>query len=86
MPGLVKSVNVVKGEFVNEGQEVLVIGKLYNTKLYFDEKNYNYFYSDIVEAMKMQNKLTTSGAGQVKAVLCKPGDTVEEGSVLVELE
>jgi acetyl/propionyl-CoA carboxylase alpha subunit len=27
MPGLVKSVNVVKGELVNEGQEVLVIGK-----------------------------------------------------------
>ena len=53
---------------------------------YFDEKNYNYFYSNITEAMKMQNKLTTSGAGQVKAVLCKPGDTVEEGSVLVELE
>ncbi len=53
---------------------------------YFDEKNCNYFYSNIIEAMKMQNKLTTSGAGQVKAVLCKPGDTVEEGSVLVELE
>ena len=33
MPGLVKSVNVVKGEFVNEGQEVLVIGKLYNTNI-----------------------------------------------------
>lgn len=27
MPGLVKSVNVTVGELVNEGQEVLVIGK-----------------------------------------------------------
>lgn len=34
----------------------------------------------------MQNKLTATGTGKVKAVLCKPGDTVEEGSVLVELE
>lgn len=33
MPGLVKSVNVVKGEFVNEGQEVLVIGKSCNAKV-----------------------------------------------------
>lgn len=38
------------------------------------------------EAMKMQNKLSASSTGVVKSVLCVPGDTVEEGAVLVELE
>lgn len=36
--------------------------------------------------MKMQNKLAASTTGKVKAVLCKPGDTVDEDAVLVELE
>ena len=36
--------------------------------------------------MKMQNKLSASSTGKVKAVLCAPGDTVEEGAILVELE
>lgn len=34
----------------------------------------------------MQNKLTSSTTGKVKSVMCKPGDTVDEGAVLVELE
>jgi acetyl/propionyl-CoA carboxylase alpha subunit len=56
-------------------------------KLIFYIKNgFAHFCFYFKEAMKMQNKLTTSGAGKIKAVLCKPGDTVEEGSVLVELE
>lgn len=38
------------------------------------------------EAMKMQNKLTASATGKIKSVHCKPGDTVEEDAVLVELE
>lgn len=33
----------------------------------------------------MQNKLTATSTGKVKKVNCKPGDTVEEGAVLVEL-
>jgi len=40
----------------------------------------------VIEAMKMQNKLSASSTGKVKAVLCAPGDTVEEGAILVELE
>ena len=40
----------------------------------------------ISEAMKMQNKLTATATGKVKAVNCKPGDTVEEEAVLVEFE
>ena len=40
----------------------------------------------VVEAMKMQNSMKASVAGKVKAVLIKPGDTVEEDQVLMELE
>jgi len=40
----------------------------------------------VIEAMKMQNKLSTTSTGKVKSVLCVPGDTVEEGAILVELE
>lgn len=36
--------------------------------------------------MKMQNKLTATATGKVKSVNCHPGDTVEEGITLVELE
>ncbi|EFX88799.1 hypothetical protein DAPPUDRAFT_187192 [Daphnia pulex] len=40
----------------------------------------------VIEAMKMQNKLTATATGTVKSVNCRSGDTVEEGAVLVELE
>ena len=40
----------------------------------------------VVEAMKMQNSMKTSVTGKVKAVNVKPGDTVEEDQVLIELE
>ncbi|XP_063245209.1 propionyl-CoA carboxylase alpha chain, mitochondrial-like [Bacillus rossius redtenbacheri] len=40
----------------------------------------------VVEAMKMQNSLVASTAGKVKAVYIKPGDTVSEDDVLIELE
>ncbi|XP_032779353.2 propionyl-CoA carboxylase alpha chain, mitochondrial [Daphnia magna] len=40
----------------------------------------------VIEAMKMQNKLTATATGKVKSVNCRPGDTVEEGITLVELE
>ncbi|CAF1227807.1 unnamed protein product [Didymodactylos carnosus] len=40
----------------------------------------------IVEAMKMQNKLTAGRAGKVKFVGIKEGDTVEDGKILIELE
>lgn len=40
----------------------------------------------VMEAMKMQNSLLAGKTGKVKKVNCKPGDTVEEGFVLVELE
>lgn len=34
----------------------------------------------------MQNKLSATATGKVKAVNCRSGDTVEEGITLVELE
>lgn len=40
----------------------------------------------VIEAMKMQNKLSATTTGKVKAIHCKPGDTVDEDAVLVELE
>jgi biotin carboxyl carrier protein len=40
----------------------------------------------VVEAMKMQNSMKASVTGKVKAVHVKPGDTVEEDQVMVELE
>ena len=40
----------------------------------------------VVEAMKMQNSMKASVTGKVKAVNVKPGDTVEEDQVLIELE
>jgi biotin carboxyl carrier protein len=39
----------------------------------------------IVEAMKMENEVRTTGSGKVTRVLAKPGDTVEVGQLLVEL-
>ena len=36
--------------------------------------------------MKMENDLSSPADGTVKAVLVEPGQTVEHGQVLVELE
>ncbi len=38
-----------------------------------------------MEAMKMENELRTTTAGTVKAVLVRPGQAVEKGTLLVEL-
>uniref|UniRef100_A0A3Q0S6R7 Propionyl-CoA carboxylase subunit alpha n=1 Tax=Amphilophus citrinellus TaxID=61819 RepID=A0A3Q0S6R7_AMPCI len=40
----------------------------------------------VIEAMKMQNSLTAVKQAKVKSVQCKPGETVGEGDLLVELE
>ncbi|KJH46335.1 putative acetyl-CoA carboxylase, biotin carboxylase subunit [Dictyocaulus viviparus] len=40
----------------------------------------------VMEAMKMQNSLSSGKTGKVKAVHVKVGDTVDEAQVLVELE
>ena len=40
----------------------------------------------LLEAMKMENSLTTEGAARVKKLHVSPGDLVELGQVLVELE
>jgi biotin carboxyl carrier protein len=39
-----------------------------------------------MEAMKMENELRSTGAGRVKRVLVAPGEAVEKGSVLIEME
>ena len=40
----------------------------------------------VLEAMKMENKLTASHDGVVKSVNVKPSDPVEKGTVLIEFE
>jgi pyruvate carboxylase subunit B len=40
----------------------------------------------VLEAMKMQNELVSPADGKVKAVHCKPGDNVDPGKVLVEID
>ena len=40
----------------------------------------------VVEAMKMQNSMKAAITSKVKSINVKPGDTVEEDQVLVELE
>ena len=40
----------------------------------------------VMEAMKMENELRATAAGTVKAVLAQPGQAVEKGAVLLELE
>ncbi|MFQ6101551.1 MAG: biotin/lipoyl-containing protein [Anaerolineae bacterium] len=40
----------------------------------------------VLEAMKMENELQAPRAGEVKAVHISPGDDVEMGAVLVEIE
>lgn len=40
----------------------------------------------VMEAMKMENELKSASAGIVRRVLASPGDAVERGAVLLELE
>ena len=40
----------------------------------------------VLEAMKMQNPLTAETAGKVTRVLCKKGEAVAAGALLLELE
>ena len=40
----------------------------------------------VMEAMKMENELRASAGGTVKAVHASPGQAVEKGALLVELE
>jgi biotin carboxyl carrier protein len=40
----------------------------------------------VVEAMKMENELRAAAAATVKAVHAQPGQAVEKGAVLVEME
>uniref|UniRef100_A0AAY4E6D6 Propionyl-CoA carboxylase alpha chain, mitochondrial n=1 Tax=Denticeps clupeoides TaxID=299321 RepID=A0AAY4E6D6_9TELE len=40
----------------------------------------------VIEAMKMQNSMTAAKTAKVRSVHCKPGETVGEGDLLVELE
>ena len=39
----------------------------------------------IIEAMKMENEIRSEGPGVVKAILVKPGMTVERDAVLIEI-
>ncbi|KAM8977477.1 propionyl-CoA carboxylase alpha chain [Pelodytes ibericus] len=40
----------------------------------------------VIEAMKMQNSMTAAKTAKVTSVHCKPGETVGEGDLLVQLE
>ena len=40
----------------------------------------------VLEAMKMENELRARAQGVVKAVAVKPGETVDKGQILIELE
>ena len=40
----------------------------------------------VVEAMKMENNLTAGGAGRVKSVKVKVGDSVKANQIVVEFE
>ena len=40
----------------------------------------------VMEAMKMENELRSSGAGRVTRVSVTPGAAVEKGAILIELE
>jgi len=40
----------------------------------------------IIEAMKMENELRSTAAGKVKEIRVSPGQTVELGELLIELE
>lgn len=40
----------------------------------------------VVEAMKMQNSLTSVRDGKIKHIHCKAGDSIGEGDMIVEME
>jgi biotin carboxyl carrier protein len=40
----------------------------------------------ILDAMKMQNKLKSTGAGRIKKIHVNKGDKVSRGALLIELE
>ena len=40
----------------------------------------------VMEAMKMENELRAAGSGRVRAVHATPGEAVDKGALLVELE
>ncbi len=40
----------------------------------------------VMEAMKMENELRAAGAGRVRTVHAKPGEAVDKGAILVELD
>lgn len=40
----------------------------------------------VVEAMKMQNSLTSARDGTIKLIHCKAGDSIGEGDLIIELE
>ena len=40
----------------------------------------------VLEAMKMEHSIRAPEAGTVKALYCREGEMVSEGTVLVELE
>ncbi|XP_077972738.1 propionyl-CoA carboxylase alpha chain, mitochondrial-like isoform X2 [Styela clava] len=40
----------------------------------------------VVEAMKMQNSLTSARDGRIRRVCCEPGDSIGEGDLIIELE
>jgi acetyl-CoA carboxylase biotin carboxyl carrier protein len=40
----------------------------------------------IIEAMKMELPIVSTGAGTVKEIRCKKGDTIEADAVMVVLE
>jgi acetyl-CoA carboxylase biotin carboxyl carrier protein len=40
----------------------------------------------IIEAMKMELPIVATGAGTVKEIRCKKGDTIEADAVMVVLE
>ena len=40
----------------------------------------------IIEAMKMENEIRATAAGKVKEIRVSPGQAVESGELLIELE
>jgi len=40
----------------------------------------------VIEAMKMENEIRASSSAKIKSILVEPGQSIESGSVLIELE